>query len=328
MALRLLLVTRQQKEIWSGIIRSARTTATTTTTIPTIIRNTTTRSLSSQPVNSQRPIFWVLKEQEAEKRKQQLQQQHPQQHQQQHQQQQVEEEEEEEEEKKRQKFKKLFDNEIVARTVHLIDEKSKSVGLMDLNKALNIAHRQQFHLVQLGFDNDHNPLCKIVDEQFLVREQELLEEKNNKNKVKTPKLVKDITFTTFIAEHDFDTKIQQIKKLLTQSKPKIVRVRIDFRGKKGQPPEREMARGAMANLLERVFDFGRMVNLPHTEGNCFSAELHPLTKTSKSRKTITPQMILEAPLPLLHVEKMQLINEEQKAFLMLERKKKEDIFRQ
>jgi len=192
-------------------------------------------------------------------------------------------------------------------------------------EALSYAGSRNLHIVEVGVDNDFNVVCKVVDDAWFEKDEaEGLEhlEQQQHGKKQDRIINKEILITVFISENDFQTKVERLRKFM--EKRVIVKVKLDFRGRRGTEPEREMARETMANLLERVTDVARMTMLPRTEGNWYVADFVPQTDSSK--KKITPEMVLQQPLPLLKAEIQQRKREEELAAREMERLATEKLF--
>lgn len=105
----------------------------------------------------------------------------------------------------------------------MIDEEGEQMGIMSLEKALEVAQSKGLDLVEVS--PQANPVvCKIFD----YGKYRYMREKREKKKQKARRL-KEIRFTTQIEEHDFETKLRHIKRFLGNSDK--VKVTVIFRGR-------------------------------------------------------------------------------------------------
>lgn len=120
--------------------------------------------------------------------------------------------------------KPLVNNLIRAREVRLIDETGKQLGVLALEKALQIAKERGFDLIQVTEKLDP-PVCKIMDYgKYLYH----LKKKEKSAKHHTSEL-KSIRLTFGISEHDLETRIRQTEKFL--KKGNRIRIEMKLRGR-------------------------------------------------------------------------------------------------
>ncbi|MFI5240883.1 MAG: translation initiation factor IF-3 [Microgenomates group bacterium] len=117
------------------------------------------------------------------------------------------------------------DYQIRADTLRVVAADGKFIGVLKKEEAIKKAHDEGLSLVEIA-PNAEPPVAKIVD-YGKFRYQE---EKKSRAQAKGVKggEVKEIRFSPFIAENDFDTRIERIKEFLDdKNKVKVV---IVFKG--------------------------------------------------------------------------------------------------
>ncbi|XOB41197.1 MAG: translation initiation factor IF-3 [Candidatus Nealsonbacteria bacterium] len=139
--------------------------------------------------------------------------------------------------------KPLVNNRIRAREVRLIDETGKQVGVVLLEKALQMAQERNLDLVQVT-DKVEPPVCKITDYgKYLYKLQ-----KKEKKEKKTSE-IKGIRLRFNISPHDMETRANQSEKFLR--KGNLVKIEMLLRG-------REKGLGHFAR--KKINDFVQILN--------------------------------------------------------------------
>ncbi|RLC30255.1 MAG: translation initiation factor IF-3 [Deltaproteobacteria bacterium] len=130
---------------------------------------------------------------------------------------------------------------IRARTVRLISEDGKQLGIVPLPEAQRMAGDEGLDLVEVSPNSDP-PVCRIMDYgklKYLASKKE----QEGRKKSRASQL-KEIKLRPYTEEHDLGFKIRNLKKFL--AKKDRVKVTVFFRG-------REMAfMDAGVELLKRV----------------------------------------------------------------------------
>lgn len=109
---------------------------------------------------------------------------------------------------------------ISAREVRVIGADSKQIGVLPRNEALEAARKAGLDLVEVS-SSANPPVAKIVDfGKFRYQEEKKL--KQEKKGTKGGEL-KEIRFSPFIAENDYQTRIERVKEFLAdRNKIKVV----------------------------------------------------------------------------------------------------------
>ncbi|MCK4689601.1 MAG: translation initiation factor IF-3 [Candidatus Marinimicrobia bacterium] len=140
--------------------------------------------------------------------------------------------------------KRLRINErITCRSMRLIDENGKQVGIISSTEALKIAEEHGLDLVEIAPQADP-PVCKIMD-FGKYKYQQQMRDRQSKKKQHVIKL-KELRFRPRIGEHDLIMKINRARKFLNDGCK--VKITLMFRG-------RELAHKEDGfNLIERVVE--------------------------------------------------------------------------
>lgn len=140
------------------------------------------------------------------------------------------------------------------------------IGIMDFNKALNLASERGYDLVLMS--NSNIPVTKLANFNKLQYEQKKKEKENKKNQ-NTPKL-KEVDFGINIGENDFNVKLKKVRSfLLDKDNVKIV-VKMDRRIATNSP---QMGQDFMNRVLSELTDDAVCQNKPKLMGNIISVVL-------------------------------------------------------
>ena len=119
-----------------------------------------------------------------------------------------------------------INNQIKAKEVHLISETGEKLGVVSIQKALDMAEEKNLDLVLVA-PNGNPPVCKIMNYGKYKFEQ-AKREKEAKKKQKALE-VKEIRVTPNTEEHDFNFKVKNARKFLESGSK--VKVTVRFRGR-------------------------------------------------------------------------------------------------
>ena len=128
----------------------------------------------------------------------------------------------------------------VASEVLVLSEDGQKLGVMNINKARELARQQDLDLVTVS---DKPLVCKIMDEGKWKYQKK----KKGQQKHKTPPM-KEMKFGVSIQEHDINTKVKAVQGFL--EKGSAVRITIEMRGR--EKSHAEMARIKLTDILSRV----------------------------------------------------------------------------
>ncbi len=109
---------------------------------------------------------------------------------------------------------------IPATTLRVLDSKGVQIGVISKDEALKKAKESGEDLIEIA-PNANPPVAKIIEfGKFKYQEEKKLKEAQKKSK---PSELKEIRFTPFIGEGDYQTRIKRIDEFLTdKDKVKLV----------------------------------------------------------------------------------------------------------
>lgn len=119
-----------------------------------------------------------------------------------------------------------INEEIRANKIRLIGSDDKQVGVVSRTDALKKAKEEGLDLVEI-VPKANPPVVKLIDfDKFRYREEKKLKEQKKKQG-KTE--LKEIRFSPFIAEGDFNTRLKRIEEFLSEGNK--VRIAVVFKGR-------------------------------------------------------------------------------------------------
>jgi len=141
--------------------------------------------------------------------------------------------------------KPYINNQIRAEEVRLIDEEGNQLGLLGLEKAIDMAKEKGLDLIQVT-EKVNPPVCKIMDYGKYLYRQKKKDKTTHQHKGGE---IKGIRLTFKISDHDMETRAKQAEKFL--KKGDKIMVEMKLRG-------REKALGRFAE--ERINQFVKTLN--------------------------------------------------------------------
>ena len=167
----------------------------------------------------------------------------------------------------------LVNEAIDAREIRVVNAEGEPLGIMSSKEALRLAYDKDLDLVMIA-PQATPPVCKIMDYgKFCFEKQK--REKEAKKKQQTVEL-KEIQLSCRIDTHDYETKMNQARKFLSNGNK--VRVVMKFRGR--EMSHMSIGRELLDKFLEDTKDVGSCDKKPALEGRIISIVINPLqTKT-------------------------------------------------
>ena len=161
-----------------------------------------------------------------------------------------------------------INEEILDKEVRLIGDQGEQLGIMSAQEALKIAVERELDLVKIA-PGSNPPVCKVMDYGKFRFEQAKKEKEAKKNQRVIE--IKEIRMSPGIGENDFNTKLKNGQKFLTDGDR--VKVSVRFRG-------REMAHTEIGEQLLKDFaakceDIATLDKNPKLEGRNMSMFLSP-----------------------------------------------------
>jgi translation initiation factor IF-3 len=159
-------------------------------------------------------------------------------------------------------------DQIRARQVRLIDGDGENQGVVDIEKAMEIAQRAGLDLVEVAPNSDP-PVCRVLDYGKFMYERAKKEKEARKSATKVE--IKEIRLRPKTSDHHKGFKVRNARRWLTEGKK--VRVRIRFRGREITYPE--IALEDMKSIAEELSDVGEIEQAPTMEGRTMLMVLAP-----------------------------------------------------
>lgn len=161
-----------------------------------------------------------------------------------------------------------INRQIKSRKVRLIDETGKALGIIDIDKALELANKASLDLVEIASNSDP-VVCKILNYGKYRYDKEK-QKKINKKKQHVIH-VKEIRFRPNVDDHDLIIKLKKAEKFLLNGDK--LKVTIMFRG-------REFSRQESGyELIEKIknvlINIANIDQEPNMQGKRLSLVLSP-----------------------------------------------------
>lgn len=134
---------------------------------------------------------------------------------------------------------------ITSPTVRLVDDKDEQIGIVGLEKALELAEQAGLDLAEVA-PKAKPPVCKILDYGKYQYHQKKIEQKHRKMQKKRE--IKGVRISYRTEKHDLEVKMKQAKKFLEAGH--MVKVTLMLKG-------REMA--YLEYAKEKLDDFAKML---------------------------------------------------------------------
>lgn len=158
---------------------------------------------------------------------------------------------------------------IKAREVRLIDENGENKGVVPLKQALSEADEAGLDLIEIS-PQAVPPVCKIMDYGKYKYEQQ--KKKNEARKNQKIVNIKELKLRPMIDVHDYEVKVKQAKKFLSQGDK--VKFTIRFKGR--EMSANDYGRKVLDNLVEDLENLCKVEAEPKVEGRQMMMIVAPL----------------------------------------------------
>ena len=158
---------------------------------------------------------------------------------------------------------------IRAKEVRLIGEAGAQLGVLQFEKALQMANERNLDLVEVA-SNSVPPVCRLLDYGRYRYEQTKKERKARRSQKGS--VLKEIRVRPRVKEHDLETKIKTARKLLEEGDK--VKFFLVFRGREITHPE--LALRLLRKVADDLKDIAVLDGTPSTEGRFMSLVLSPI----------------------------------------------------
>ena len=150
----------------------------------------------------------------------------------------------------------------------MIDSDGKQLGVMNIDKAREVAETRGLDLVEVSPDAKP-PVCKVLDfGKYRFEQSKRIKESKKKQKVV---LTKEIRLRPKIEEHDFQTKLRQAVAFLQKG----YKVKLSVRFKGRELAHTDIGRNVINRLVDGVGELGTVDFNPKFEGRTIVTILSP-----------------------------------------------------
>jgi translation initiation factor IF-3 len=153
--------------------------------------------------------------------------------------------------------------------VRVIDTDGEQLGIMPVERALEVAEEKGLDLVEVA-PMARPPVCRIMDYgKFRYQEQRKAREARKKQHQVQ---LKEVKMRPGIEDHDFDFKTRHARRFLQEGNK--VKVTMMFRGRQLAHPE--LGRQVLDELAQQVSDVGKVEVQPTMEARSMTMVIAPL----------------------------------------------------
>ncbi len=161
-----------------------------------------------------------------------------------------------------------INEEIKVKQVRLIDEMGENRGIVSIKEALEIAEDAGLDLIEIS-PQANPPVCKVLD--FGKYKYEVQKRKNEAKKNQKVVNIKELKLRPAIDTHDYDVKLKQAKKFLSQGD----KVKFTMRFKGRELSANNMGKEILDKIIEDLELVGKVDSAPKLEGKQMSMMISP-----------------------------------------------------
>ena len=158
---------------------------------------------------------------------------------------------------------------IKAKQVRLIDETGENRGVVSIKEALSIADEAGLDLIEIS-PQANPPVCKVLD--FGKYKYEVQKRKNEAKKNQKVVNIKELKLRPAIDTHDYEVKLKQAKKFLSQGD----KVKFTMRFKGRELSANNMGKEILDKIVEDLDLIGKVDSAPKLEGKQMSMMMSPV----------------------------------------------------
>ncbi|MGN0913763.1 MAG: translation initiation factor IF-3 [Alphaproteobacteria bacterium] len=141
----------------------------------------------------------------------------------------------------------------------MIDENGENRGIVSIREALQIADEAGLDLIEIS-PQAVPPVCKVLD--YGKYKYEVQKRKNEAKKNQKVVEIKELKLRPMIDTHDYEVKIKQAKKFLSQGN----KVKFTMRYKGREMNANDMGKEVLNNILEDLEGLIKIDSEPKMEG--------------------------------------------------------------
>ena len=166
--------------------------------------------------------------------------------------------------------------------VRVVGADGQQVGVLDTEKALELAAQQDLDLVEVA-PQANPPVCKIMDYGKYKYEQDIRQREARKKQSNV--VVKEMKMRPKIDTHDYETKKGHVVRFLRQGAK--VKVTIMFRGR--ETARSELGTRLLDLLADDVRDIAKVETPPKLDGRNMTMVLSPLKEAIVQKPPSEPR---------------------------------------
>ncbi|EQB18073.1 MAG: translation initiation factor [Novosphingobium lindaniclasticum] len=161
-----------------------------------------------------------------------------------------------------------YNNMIQSDKVRVIDQDGENIGVMYTRQAIEQAAEVGLDLVEVS-PNADPPVCKFLDVgKFRYEAQK---KANAARKTQKTQEIKEIKMRPNIDDHDYDTKMRNVQRFITDGDK--VKVTLRFRGR--ELSHQQLGMNLLRRVQEDVADIAKVEAYPRMEGRQMLMVLSP-----------------------------------------------------
>ncbi|MDP2642748.1 MAG: translation initiation factor IF-3 [Candidatus Peregrinibacteria bacterium] len=153
-------------------------------------------------------------------------------------------------------------------SIRLIGNEGEQLGIIALEKALEMAREQELDLAEVA-PNAKPPVCKILDYGKYLYHQKKVDTKHKKMQKKAE--IKGVRLGFKTGDHDIETKAKQARGFLAEGNS--VKVTLIFRGRESM--YKDLATDKLRKFYESLKDVANVDMSPKNQGNMLIMILTP-----------------------------------------------------
>lgn len=176
------------------------------------------------------------------------------------------------------------------REVRLIDANEQHLGVVPIDKALQIAQEANLDLVEVATTSRPH-VCRVMDYGKYKYEQKRRTKEARKRQHTIS--VKEVKFRPKISTHDYDFKMRNVERFLEHGdKVKIVMM---FRGR--EIAHTELGKTLLEKIASEVKEYGSVESFPKFEGKTLIMVMAPLPQRKKKPKSEEETLVVDEKEP-------------------------------
>jgi translation initiation factor IF-3 len=156
--------------------------------------------------------------------------------------------------------------------VRVIGDAGEQLGVMPLDRALQMARQNDVDLVEVAPNSDP-PVCRLLDYgklRYLTAKKERESRKTQKNTE-----LREVRFRPNIGKHDLDAKLRKVREFIDEGAK--VKLTVRFRGR--EAVHQQLGLSLLKRVADDMKDDVRLEKPPSMEGRALSMILIPSAPT-------------------------------------------------